>query len=445
MSTSNSNSISDRDSDSLKLTDTACDDRQPQAAHTIVEFYSGIGGLAHAFHSSSSGRGRVIQAFDVNENANAVHRHNLPGTPVSSSSILGLTATELDDLAADIWLLSPPCQPFSRQGHRKGAEDARTLSFLSMLDALPEMRHPPVYILLENVLGFERDEVTYTRLLKTLGQCGFHSRSFAFNSLALGIPNSRPRFFLVARRSSPLPVPASVVPAVSSGLISDVSWLVEKYRPGGSQFPPTLQGYINETASARRSADLVLSNRHLWRVPAQTYDPVWPHDARSCCFTKAYGTGRPQGSGSVLVTTPLSLNRDDWARACQVYLAQRPKVHEYIDSEVAAALARELSPAQLDKVNQGKPLGGKLTRMVDEIRSRAWAEAPHVPECPLLKFGLRFFAPEEMAALHGFPSGFEFPEELVSCKQGWKLVGNSLNVAVVSVLVDYLLDDQKCE
>ena len=40
-------------------------------------------------------------------------------------------------------------------GLRKDAGDARAFSFLQMLEMLPQMKFPPSYILVENVVGFE--------------------------------------------------------------------------------------------------------------------------------------------------------------------------------------------------------------------------------------------------------------------------------------------------
>lgn len=50
---------------------------------------------------------------------------------------------------------------------------------------------------------------------------------------------------------------------------------------------------------------------------------------------------------------------------------------------------------------------------------------------------LRFFAPTEIARLMSFPENFKFPQSL-SDKQKFKLLGNSINVAVVSELINLL-------
>ena len=48
---------------------------------------------------------------------------------------------------------------------------------------------------------------------------------------------------------------------------------------------------------------------------------------------------------------------------------------------------------------------------------------------------LRYFSGTEMARLLGFPGSFSFPDH-VSLRQQWKLMGNSLNVAVAAKVVE---------
>lgn len=54
---------------------------------------------------------------------------------------------------------------------------------------------------------------------------------------------------------------------------------------------------------------------------------------------------------------------------------------------------------------------------------------------------LRKFAPREIANLMGFPSSFHLPEHL-TLKQSYKLLGNSVNVRVISCLFKILLSNE---
>ena len=52
---------------------------------------------------------------------------------------------------------------------------------------------------------------------------------------------------------------------------------------------------------------------------------------------------------------------------------------------------------------------------------------------------LRYFSPREVANIMCFPKSFEFPPEM-TCKQKYRLLGNSLNVFVVACLLCLLFD-----
>eukprot|EP00879_Flechtneria_rotunda_P033453 GHRR01037048.1.p1 GENE.GHRR01037048.1~~GHRR01037048.1.p1 ORF type:complete len:202 (+),score=63.77 GHRR01037048.1:281-886(+) len=51
-----------------------------------------------------------------------------------------ITAADLDSYAANLWLLAPPCQPYTRQGLQLGAQDARSRSFLHLLHIIASMQ-----------------------------------------------------------------------------------------------------------------------------------------------------------------------------------------------------------------------------------------------------------------------------------------------------------------
>lgn len=55
----------------------------------------------------------------------------------------------------------------------------------------------------------------------------------------------------------------------------------------------------------------------------------------------------------------------------------------------------------------------------------------------LSRNAVRYFTPREISRLHYFPAEFSFPKE-VSLKQQYAALGNSLNVRVVQLLLDYL-------
>jgi len=69
----------------------------------------------------------------------------------------------------------------------------------------------------------------------------------------------------------------------------------------------------------------------------------------------------------------------------------------------------------------------------------------------IINLQLRFFTPREIAALHSFPAYFKFPfhsesefstVDNLSPQQCYKLIGNSLNVIVISELLKYLFKNK---
>ena len=133
----------------------------------IFEFFSGIGGLHQAFSSLHMTNHNLsvkkILPFDVNLNANSVYNHNFqisPSTNTLERFKLGeynrLCENNLDKNTTIIWLMSPPCQPFTCLGNQLDLNDDRSAGFRNLIEnILSNTKYPPDYLLLENVKNFE--------------------------------------------------------------------------------------------------------------------------------------------------------------------------------------------------------------------------------------------------------------------------------------------------
>lgn len=62
------------------------------------------------------------------------------------------------------------------------------------------MRRPPSHLLVENVVGFEAS-TTHDDLLLLLRQLRYCAQEFILSPTQFGVPNSRPRYFCIARAS----------------------------------------------------------------------------------------------------------------------------------------------------------------------------------------------------------------------------------------------------
>lgn len=75
-----------------------------------------------------------IGAYDINQNANLTYTHNFRQTPIARN-VQDLTYHDIDGKAT-CWLLSPPCQPYTKGGLRKQSLDSRADGFHHLLGLL---------------------------------------------------------------------------------------------------------------------------------------------------------------------------------------------------------------------------------------------------------------------------------------------------------------------
>ncbi|XP_075443612.1 tRNA (cytosine(38)-C(5))-methyltransferase isoform X2 [Ascaphus truei] len=383
----------------------------------VLELYSGIG--------ESGVPAEVIAAVDVNTTANEVYKYNFPKTPLWPKTIEGIPLKELDALSFDMILMSPPCQPFTRIGLQGDVSDPRAKSFLYVLDILPRLQKPPTYILLENVKGFESSEAREA-MVTTLEKCGFRYQELLLSPPCLGIPNSRLRYFLIAKlQKEPFAFQttnkileefpmihslesdcSSTAQCLEGNLQADVDQnnTISSTPCGTEQCPQRTFLFKLETAKdlkRKQSQNNDICIRMLEEFleeniegPSQYFLPpksllryalildiVKPTCRRSTCFTKGYGH-YVEGTGSVLQT------------ATDVEIGSVYKSLETLSEE-----------EKLEKLSTLK---------------------------------MRYFTPREIANLHGFPPEFGFPDKITT-KQRYRLLGNSLNVHVVANLITILL------
>lgn len=160
----------------------------------VLELYSGIGGCAAAL-ATMAPSAQVVAALDVNHLARQVYELNFPH-PTVDALIEFIPLRRFEAWQADLWWMSPPCQPFTRRGKQQDADDPRARTFLLAMERLATIR--PTYLALENVPAFRGSRV-HRRLLDTLDGTGYaHRHEILLCPSQLGMPNRRLRYYLVA-------------------------------------------------------------------------------------------------------------------------------------------------------------------------------------------------------------------------------------------------------
>ena len=112
-----------------------------------LELFAGLGGLSLGLPEGFE----LVAAYDQDAAAAEAHERN-HGLPVVRKDLASIEKDELARWEAGAWLLSPPCQPFTRRGRGRDVEDPRCRGLLRLIELLPEC--PPEQLLVENVRGF---------------------------------------------------------------------------------------------------------------------------------------------------------------------------------------------------------------------------------------------------------------------------------------------------
>uniref|UniRef100_A0A804QTW7 tRNA aspartic acid methyltransferase 1 n=1 Tax=Zea mays TaxID=4577 RepID=A0A804QTW7_MAIZE len=276
----------------------------------VLEFYSGIGGLRYSLMASGV-RAEVVEAFDINDVANDVYEHNFGHRPCQGN-IQTLTASDLDKYKAHAWLLSPPCQPYTRQGLQKHSADARAFSFIKILNLMQDMSYPPQMLFVENVVGFEVSD-THDQLLEVLSSLNFNTQEFILSPLQFGVPYSRPRYFCLAKRepvrfrhafvnNKLLQTPMCLSLTLSSTSQGSDHQTEEELEP----VCKPIKDFLVKEADGGTPDETVLQD---YMVPVNlierwgnAMDIVYPEFKRCCCFTKSYYR-YVKGTGSLLATS----------------------------------------------------------------------------------------------------------------------------------------------
>eukprot|EP00438_Fugacium_kawagutii_P029611 Skav235425 [mRNA] locus=scaffold924:581231:582244:+ [translate_table: standard] len=102
----------------------------------------------------------------------------------------------VDDV--DIYISGFPCQPMSTQGKQRGVRDVRGHIGFHCLQVVIYKR--PMVSIFENVKGMlQKKHKRFTDLFrKVLKECGYKVYMKVLNTLEYGIPQSRPRVYIVA-------------------------------------------------------------------------------------------------------------------------------------------------------------------------------------------------------------------------------------------------------
>ncbi|KAM9387847.1 tRNA (cytosine(38)-C(5))-methyltransferase [Phaethornis superciliosus] len=398
------------------------------AALRVLELYSGIGGMHQALKESCT-FAEIVAAVDVNNLANEVYKHNFPNTPLWAKTIEGITLKEFDRLSFDMILMSPPCQPFTRVGLQGDVSDPRTKSFLYILDILPRLQKLPKYLLLENVKGFESSSAR-NELLRTLETCGFKYQEFLLSPTCLGIPNSRLRYFLIAKlHEEPFSfqAPGQILTKFPDQYLQDIfeNKVADRESEVSSSLPSEEKNLHANIGTDCRTKKSLSKGAFLFKL-----ETVEEMERKYC---------QDNDSSIQMLKDFLEEENEDMS---PYFLAPKSLLRYAFLLDIVKPTCRRSTCFTKGYGHYVEGTGSVLQTAVDVQLESVFKCIEELPEeeklMKLSTLKLRYFTPREIANLHGFPLEFGFPDK-VTTKQCYRLLGNSLNVHVVSKLISLLL------
>ncbi|KAL8271390.1 hypothetical protein Esti_004724 [Eimeria stiedai] len=468
-------------------------DPQPHTTHSPAA----AAAAAEGGRSSSSKElpFKVLAALDINEAACAVYRHNFCPQEEQqqqqkkrqqqkhqqqrylgvcrSVGIEHLPISYFAELGSSLWGLSPPCQPFARRGLKKDYKDPRCSALQQLLLVLRQLQQQqlPRFFLLENVAGFETSEACEL-LLQLLLQRYETVFVLLLNPLHFGIPSCRRRCFVLARKAHSRDGPHA-------------QWLTN------------IAPYTNPPAAAAAGAEgrrPVVMDRipGLYSSPAFFCCPIWPleafleHELPPRCSSSS-GKGLsisskgdeskpPPAGGSKAATATSSppaaslsspatqQQQQKRLSLLELTLEQKQGAWHIVDLVTSRSsrsscftrnygrncLAQYGSILLLDDQQQQQQQQQQQPQQQQQQKRRRRNVELHDVLPPNVR--CRFFSVREQLNLHGFPSWFSMSpllqqqqqqqqEQHSEQQQHRRMIGNSLNVYLMAMLLDFLLGD----
>ena len=176
----------------------------------FIDLFAGIGGFHLAFHNLGA---ECVFASEWDKHARETYKHNFKkkSPELFRNGNFEGDITEVDKRKIpdfDILTAGFPCQPFSQVGFQKGFEDTRGTLFFDIAEII-KIKQPKAYFL-ENVRHiYKHDEGrTFCRIKKVLTKdLGYSFQEFIVKASDHGLPQHRPRLFMIGFRDKNLSIP----------------------------------------------------------------------------------------------------------------------------------------------------------------------------------------------------------------------------------------------
>lgn len=156
----------------------------------VVELFAGAGGASAGVRAVVPGARHV--SVDLDPAACAVMRAAWPDGEVHEGDVGAVLASGVLPRGPDLMWASPPCQPYSLAGRRRGAADERDCWPVT-LEAVRVLQ--PERVAIENVIG-----APVEAWRQQIADLGYHADVWTLDAADFGVPQRRRRHFVVGVR-----------------------------------------------------------------------------------------------------------------------------------------------------------------------------------------------------------------------------------------------------
>lgn len=179
--------------------------------YKTIDLCAGIGGIRRGYELA--GRFRNVLSAEIDKNACLTYKH-LYGEDAMNDITTEEFKKKVDDTEYDVLLAGFPCQAFSRAGKKEGFMDKTRGTLFFDIAEIISRSHPKAFMLenVDNLITHEKGQTFHTIIdvlvndlnYKVIGvikdengKLVYDARSFVRNSKNFGVPQNRPRVYIM--------------------------------------------------------------------------------------------------------------------------------------------------------------------------------------------------------------------------------------------------------
>lgn len=203
----------------------------------IISLFCGCGGFDLGFKQAGFD---VALALDKDAAAVKTYNHNNEGEKAKQCDLALISEEEFLSMVngiAPVGVIGgPPCQPFSNGNNTRVKEDQVRKElpgkFATLLSALNK-RNPVDFFVLENVRGitFEKHRQTFAGFKSLFEEAGFNLFDALLDAKDFGVPQTRPRVFVVGLNRAKFPEQEFKFPTPSAKAVKTVADAIKGLPP----------------------------------------------------------------------------------------------------------------------------------------------------------------------------------------------------------------------